>query len=327
MRAREISMTQTHTISPALSSEALFSKSKIQIDRGLSAKNDGNDEEFQLWGALALEVLAKASLSKIHPSLVVEPENINSLLEASGIRAGTAVRTIGAQAVYARLKHTVPNFRTPIFEECKKLAERRNSELHSGEAAFASFPPNYWEPNFWHAAELILSSMGMELEDWLGVNAEAPKSLLASVRDAKRQAAVERIKDYATTFRTRADGKKRGAAEQKRLREKSDNLDPNAFDDKFRYMLNQFWLGDCPACHSQGAVGGDRIFEELADDQDAADAGYEIVEIAYAPIEFYCPTCGLSLTGDEALGAGSLLEEYIEFDEREIEYEPDYGND
>ena len=44
-------------------------------------------------------------------------------------------------------------------------------------------------------------------------------------------------------------------------------------------------------------------------------------------MEFYCPSCDLRLDGAEEMKAAEFEEEYIDQDEREIEYEPDYGND
>ncbi len=48
---------------------------------------------------------------------------------------------------------------------------------------------------------------------------------------------------------------------------------------------------------------------------------------AYTPSDFYCQTCELSLVGDTAVNAAGLNEPYIETNEEEIKYEPEYGND
>ena len=119
----------------ALSHESLLVKSQLMAKRSVEAKHKDQETDCQLWAAGALELLAKAQLSGIHPSLVVEAENTNSLLEACGIPTSTKVRTINASVAYTRLNHTVPHFSTPVMESCKKLADRRNAELHSGEAA------------------------------------------------------------------------------------------------------------------------------------------------------------------------------------------------
>jgi hypothetical protein len=195
------------TVPTALAHVALLAKSKLLAKRSVESKQAGLDTECQLWAAAALELLAKAQLAGIHPSLVVEADNTNSLLEANCISTGTVVKTIGAAVGYARLKHTVPHFSTPVFEECRKLAERRNAELHSGDAACAAMPYEAWEGDFWNAADLILQSMGMSLQEWLGADAKAPEALLKEHRQAEVKAAKQRVKHHASEFKKTEQGK------------------------------------------------------------------------------------------------------------------------
>ncbi len=309
------------------STESLLAKSRIYARRSLEVKERGHPEEAQLWASLALELLAKASLAAIHPSLVVEPENPNSLLEACGIGTRTPVRAIKAQEAYARLKHTVAHFGTPAFEACKKLAERRNAELHSGEAAFVSVPLEGWEGDYWNAAELILSSMDSDLHEWLGADSKAPEQLLKELRAAKRKAALERVKQRAEEFARPPGSQKRSKKEIDDLRTQSKSLRPNEHLGLFQYLYVEYWLEECPACHSFGVVGGDQAYQDLADDQSGAEYGYEIVEHGFDPSEFRCPTCKLGLIGEEALGAVGITQQHVETEEVEIEYEPEYGND
>ena len=271
-----------------------------------------------------MELLAKAHLAGIHPSLVVEPDNTNSLLEANGIATGTAVRTISAHVAYARLKHTVPHFSTPVFEECRRLAERRNAELHSGDAAFAAMPYDAWEGDFWNAAELLLSNMGSDLQQWLGADAQAPKALLRAYRRAESTAARQRVKHHASEFKKSDLGKLSKAKFEALVHE---TLHRPIERSAFRYDYGFYWRQECPACKTIGALAGDEAWEELADDQRDADDGYEIIERGFAPVEFHCPTCGLSLVGEAAVSAAGLADEFVDTEEREITYEPDYGND
>jgi len=314
----------------ALLAESLLQKSKLYAKKALAAKQAGDDNDYQLYAALALELLAKSSLATIHPSLVVKAENLNSVLEANGISTGTAVRTIDASEAYTRLRHTVPSYTTPDMDACRKLAERRNAELHSGEAAFAAFPPDLWEGEFWHAAELILKSMHLTFDDWLGADAKAPEALLQTLRKAKRAAVKQRVERARTAFlEFKLDGKKKRSAKQiKQIREDSKSLDPYSDRDLFEYLVIEKWLDTCPACEAEGIVGGEKAYEELAEDQSDAEPGYEIVETGYYPLEFHCTTCQLALVGnEEVLIAGIADDGHYVQEQREIQYEPDYGND
>lgn len=306
--------------------DTLLAKSKLHAKRSLEAHKIGLDVECQLWAATALELLAKAQLASIHPSLVVEAENINSLLEANGISTGTVIRTITAYVAYARLKHTVPHFSTPVHDECKKLADRRNAELHSGDAACAEMHKDVWEGNFWNAAELILSSMDLDLKDWLGADSKAPSSLLKQHRDAEKKAAIQRVQHHAMLFKKTPQGKL-GKAKFAELVEETAKVDTEKYMKQFRYLYVKYWLHKCPSCGAFGIAAGDEAWEELAEDQSYADPGYEIIEHGYSPSEFYCPTCELSLVGDTAVWSAGLTDAHVEEVEEEIIYGPEYGND
>ena len=308
----------------AVAHETLLAKSKLMAKRSVDAKQAGMDIECQLWAAGALELLAKAQLSGIHPSLVVEAENTNSLLEACGIPTSTKVRTINASVAYARLNHTVLHFSTPVIESCKKLADRRNAELHSGEAACAAMPFEAWEGDFWNAADLILKSMDMDLQVWLGADSKAPKALLKAHRQAEVNAAKQRVIHHASEFQKTKNGKL-GRDKFKLFRAQTQQY---PIDYKvFHYLYSQTWHHECPACKTWGVAAGDLVWEDKAEDQDAAYYGYEIIEKGFSPSEFFCPTCGLSLVGDAAVNAVGINDEFIETEEVEIKYEPDYGND
>lgn len=310
----------------AITHEALLAKSKVHAKRSIEAKSQGRETDCQLWAATSLELLAKAQLAGIHPSLVVEVEkgNLNTLLEANGISTSTLVRTISATEAYVRLKHTVANFTTPVFAECKKLADRRNAELHSGDAACAAVPYDSWEGDFWNAADLVLSSMDMDLREWLGADAKAPKEFLKAYRTAERKMAVQRVKQHAAHFLSTPEGKL-GKDKFASLVAQTRGASPTP--SAFRYLYSAYWHEKCPSCGTWGFAAGDEEWEEPAEDQSSADHGYQIVERSYSPSEFQCPTCKLSLVGDTAVHAVGIVDSHITETEEEIQYEPDYGND
>ncbi|MEN5243196.1 hypothetical protein [Pseudomonas atacamensis] len=317
----------------AISAEALLGKSRLYALRALQAKASKDSEVYQIWAALALELLGKAQLAAIHPCLVVEADNPNSLLEACGVETDTKVKTISAHVVFARLKHTVAKFGTPHAKSCELISSRRNAELHSGQAAYAGVVDSDWEGEFWTTSELILASMGQELEDWVGSESKIPAALAKDFHTIKVQAAKQSIANARATFEkpdevpgsSQQKPKKRSPKEIKELQEHSQGLEWWTYRGAFRYHLDSHWDIPCPACESKGFLGGDRVHEEVIE-QDH-ESGYETVERYSTPVEFYCPTCDLHLEGAEAMKAAGFDEEYVEQDEREIEYEPDYGND
>ncbi|MNY37132.1 hypothetical protein D3C86_1716690 [compost metagenome] len=147
--------------------------------------------------------------------------------------------------------------------------------------------------------------------------------MLRAIAEAKRAAAEKRIAESAATFLARVPKQK----ERDALIAASLTQSPYPFIKRFKRAFDDYWGETCPACSANAVVGGDKTYEDLADDQDDADEGYEMVETGYAAEELFCPTCELSLIGEEALVAGGIDLERVDFNEREIEYEPDYGND
>lgn len=315
------------SIPSALSPEALYGKATLYARRALKAKEAGEDDAYQLWATLSLELLGKYALAKIHPSLVVDPKSSNSLLEACGINTATAVRTIDANEVFLRLKHVVAGFNSLAYAACKDLADRRNAELHSGHAAYVGISLEEWEGRLWHAVRLILQANDRDLEDLIGGAAAEKEQLIAHLSHIKHESALQKIEHARDRFGKDADDKRRSP--------KSMDDQRNASRTKSWWDLckhvdgfhDKYWVRDCPACGCSAVLGGEKDYEELTEDQDEVTPGYEEVETTYTPADFACIECSLRLSGTEELEAGGLGEEIVEIEEREISYEPDYGND
>lgn len=154
-------------VPPALSKEGLLGKSKVYILRAFRSKLAGELDEYQLWASLALELLGKAALASIHPSLVADPMHSVSLFAASGVHVSADTKTIPAKTLYERLRHLSKYFDTNVQNFCDQISLRRNAELHSGEAPFQQMRLESWEGHYWHAAQIILSMLNSSLEEWL----------------------------------------------------------------------------------------------------------------------------------------------------------------
>ena len=68
----------------AYDDNALFAKSQLYISRGYKASQGNDLEEYQLWAALALELLGKSTLAWVSPTLVADPQCVESLFAACG---------------------------------------------------------------------------------------------------------------------------------------------------------------------------------------------------------------------------------------------------
>jgi hypothetical protein len=116
-----------------------------------------------------------------------------------------------------------------------------------------------------------------------------------------------------------------------------------AIDESAKILwVNQSWDGSerekCPACGAFGFIGGSLWNEEVIEtddgtlsvDDEGAAYGYpptETIEKTFSIEAFECPVCGLVLDGIKEIAATELPEYFTEREDREREFEGDYGND
>ena len=310
--------------SPAFSTDALFSKSKIYISRGLRAKNENSLDEYQLWASLALELLAKSSLSNLHPALVADPTHYQSLFSACGHPISPDVKTIAAKTLFDRLSHISKKFDKRIRHFCEQQSLRRNSEIHSGESPFSALSPEAWEAKFWHASYILLEIQEKDLEQWLGADeSRVPNRLLSETRNAIAMMVQTKIEHAFDDFRStyKSDAKRLELIVSSREKEPWGHLE------RFSFSVDYYERHDCPACGSSGVLGGTLWDEEISDDQDPDAPFVEYVQVTYVSDEYVCLVCNLHLQGSEEIHATMLPVEFYNTEEREREFEPDYGND
>jgi hypothetical protein len=305
----------------AINSDALHTKSKVYISRALHRKAAGDLDEYQLWASLAIELLGKAALAHKHPSLVVDPNHQPSMFVAAGINVTTDVKTIAAKTLFERLGHLVPRFDKTIEKFCLGIAERRNAELHSADVPFRAMRLEAWEARYWHACDTILHQMGYSLEHWLGAaDAMAPLQLL----DEAAKALVAAVKLRVEASRDRFAARKK--SERERFVIEAALRLPQHQTAIFKSSYDEIWIESCPACGCRAFVAGDQTAEEISEERDEY-AIWELVDREFGGEEFRCPTCDLALVGNDEIEAAGLNPIHEDQEEREMEYEPEYGNE
>jgi len=307
---------------PALDPDAIFGKAKIYISKALGRKEAGDLDEYQLWASLAIELLGKAALAGIHPSLIVDPTHPESLLSASGINLSTDIKTITAKTLFERLRHIIPSFDEATKKYCTNISLRRNAELHSGETPFRTMRLDAWEAHYWHASQIILEHMDATLEDWLGATqAKAPKAIIEHAKAAKRLAVEVRIVKAKEAFGARK------RSDRESLLQDAESSRAFHYRNLFNLIADRKWECRCPACGGKAILAGVQVGEEVVDTFTDEDGAWEQVETYYSAEEFRCPVCELFLDGSDEINYAGLDSEHSEIDERQMEYEPEYGND
>jgi hypothetical protein len=306
---------------PAISSEPIFAKSKFYIQRALRRKEANDLDEYQLWASLALELLGKAALASIHPSLIIDPTHYQSLFAATGINISTDIKTIAAHTLFERLRHLAPKFEEPVKLFCNAIAQRRNAELHSGDTPFKTMKLEAWEARYWHAAQLILNMMKLSLDEWLGASdAKAPKQLLLHATKAKADAVVIRVQQAMEKF----NSLKKAEREQALSRAQTKNF--YEYRDLFRLLADAEWEAECPACSGKAYLAGMIVSEEIVDSTNGEDGAWEFVERSFVAEEFHCPVCDLQMQGSDEIEAAGMSTDHEAVEQREQEHEQEYGN-
>ena len=305
----------------AINDNALYEKSKVYIGRALSRKSAGDFDEYQLWASLALELLGKAALARQHPSLVVDPTHWQSMFVAAGINVTTDVKTITAKTLFERLAHLVPRFDKLVQKFCQDIAQRRNAELHSADITFRTMRLDAWEARYWHACDTILRQMGSSLDQWLGAaDAQAPRQLLDEAEKALEAVVILRVAAAKKQFEALKK------TERKLLATEAEQREPLHQAGFLKGNYDEIWTEICPACKCRAFMAGEQTAEDINEEYDE-HVIWEIVDREFVGEEFRCPTCELMLMGSDEIEAAGLSYIHEDQQDREMEYEPDYGND
>lgn len=311
----------------AIHPDALMGKSKVYIRRALHCKDIEDNDQYQLWASLALELLAKSILAKIHPSLIVKPDHFPSLSAASGINIETNIRTIPARTLFERLAKIIPEFDSKVEQFCDAISKRRNAELHSGEVPFQDMRLETWESQYWYNVQILLKISESNLEEWLGVNTKPPPAILDSFWKATEDIVKTKIEQAKEGFDKLS--KKDRSKLLDNMPEVTADCCRELFDLTEPYIC---WESECPACPGPAIMAGKQYGEDIInqaiEQEDEFDyIIWDNVVKYYGAEEFHCPICNLHLNRQSEIAVTNMNSEYDEIEERVSEYEPEYDNE
>lgn len=299
----------------------LWEKSKVNAF--MAHKQDNLTPYFPLWCSISLETLSRATLAFIHPSLLADPSKGSNILYVFDYyKEKEPPKSIPIKTVFDRLTRIVEQFKSKEIDFCLNLMERRNSELHSGAAAFADFPNKFWLADYYRICNILITFQKKEIKDWLPDD-DAKMAIEMIKKDYKLN--EKKIKKLILEHKN--EFYRKPASHQKILRIKADSS--NILNQLLSYQFEVV----CPSCKSKSIIRGEieKASEPYLD-------GDEIVrKISILPTYFHCVACELKLSGYDELqiaGFGGYFDkddrydpkDYYNFDSIDY-YEPDYGND
>ncbi len=280
--------------------DGLWQKAKLYIDRALDEERNG--PLFPFWATLGLELLARATLARVHPALLAEPD---CLVRAFGFEPGIRAKSVMAKTVFLRCQRIVPGFGEEELKKCMSMIDRRNEELHTGMLAFDALPTSLWLPEFFRICKLLLASQQRSLVDLLGEDeaAAADRMIVAAeegvLANVKKMIAQRRAEFEALN------------ADQREQRSEAGSLAAKECSETSKQLVR------CPACSGTAVITGEQV---RASEPRLRD-GLMHTDLAFLPTKIRCYSCGLELSGHASLYAAGLGGQYSVTQSRDpVEY-------
>jgi transcription elongation factor Elf1 len=270
--------------------DPLWTKAKLFLGRAFEYSAD--DPLFGLWCSFGLELLARAAIAAVSPTLLAEPHRDHqNLLHALGVGPKLSAPTsIGAAQVVALCQGLFSGFTKEDAVASMALINRRNAELHSAEAAFASYPSRQWLPGFYHSCSSLVETFGQDLESLLGADqARIAKEVLQESKEGVLGRVKASIAAYKRVFDEKAPEDRYAAAETARTQ-------------VAKLVYERHHKVTCPACTSDASVEGDLFGPKRLEHEDDDI----VVRQSVTPRVFNCLACGLKLTGYAELDVAEL---------------------
>lgn len=256
---------------------------------------DSDEWEYALWSGFSLEFLARAALANVSPALLAETDKTwTSLYHALGFNPTEerfSPRSIAISEVFKRLMAILPSF-TKEHEAFGILhTGRRNSELHTGEPAFDGIKGSVWQPRFYQTCEILLSSIGMTLDDFFGKDeANVATQLISAAADDSAKAVKGEVDAHKKVWQAKGEKERATLLAQASLRASR----------QAGHRVN------CPACASPALIFGEPVSAPVQSLRDG-----EITEKQeYLPNLFECSACGLKISGLSRLTVVGLGDRY-----------------
>ena len=284
-------MTATVTLHP-WSSDALFNKTLVYV--GEMEKLSTHDWQFAFWSSLSLELLARAALANVSPTLLADGKewrNVHYALGHPPTKKDFIPKSAVTNDILRILNEILPEFGKEFVDFCSLHCANRNAELHSGENRFAALKTSEWLPKYYATCEVLLNSMGKNLDD-LFDDPKTASEMISTLKDTAAKAVAKDIEICKNNWNSRTP------EEQLRLIAQA-----TAWATRFTGHR-----ADCPACGSPSLIKGTGWGPVSTTIDD--DSGLIIQKQTMIPASFECVACGLKIAGLSRLAASGLAEPF-----------------
>lgn len=285
--------------------DPLWTKARLFFEHALD--HDRDDPRFGLWCAFGLELLARAAIASVSPTLLAQSDREHRhLLHALG-RGDPKLgpQSISASEVFRLCSTLFDQFGAEHTTSALALVNRRNTELHSGESAFAGYTTQHWIPGLYSCCRALVEPLGETLATLLGKDEAAEAAAVLAVMEKEvRERVLNRIARYGEVFNNKPEAERSAAQVAAEAAAQ-------------RLAHNRHHRVRCPACSSVATVQGDTLGSSKVE-HDAIGAEI-VVKQAVAPRRFSCTACNLTLEGYAELAVARVGDQYT----RTTRYSPE----
>lgn len=249
------------------------------------------DWQFGFWSVLCLEMLLRAAVSNVSPTLLADGKDWHNLRFALGIDASAIAnlspKSIPTADVIKRVEVLFPAFTKEMTNSCAVHFQRRNGEFHSGALPFDDLDTSTWLPRYYECCETLLKTIQVSMAQIFGIDeAATATTLIQGLQDDTANAVNGTIHTHKTSW------DKLDLTERTDLAKRAETLASRAKGHRVT----------CPACQSAGLVKGAPAGPESATLED----GVIVVRQPMLPDHFDCAACGLAIKGYSKLHACGL---------------------
>ena len=279
-------------VSHEWSKDALFAKAQRFAEEML--KNDPEDWRFGLWSAFLLEILSRAALASVSPTLLADGKEWGNIMYALGTTPNIPKfnpRSTDITEVLKRLEIIFPAFTKDMMNFASAHLNKRNAEIHSGDLAFDGVGSSKWLPAYYGTISVLTGIVGETLQTLLGsAEAQNAETQIAALHDENAQSVKKTINAHRVLWDEKDE------SERKKLTTQADLLSPRHAGHRVR----------CPACNSVALVEG----RAVGPPKTTIDDGYVVEKQTMRPDKFKCVGCLLNIVGFAKLLACGLGDTY-----------------
>ena len=276
--------------------ESLYKKAKVYALKALEHDQPESDE-VPLWSILALELLARATLSRVNPALLADPRDSGSVLHACGFPSKKAPTSVPAKMVFHRCVVVCEDFTEQDYDKCLEWLNWRNEELHTGELPFEQLKTGAWLSDFFRICETLLVQNQSSLEDFVGSEHAATAADMTSALSAqKRSEAFETVKERKVEFQDFQIEER-----LEKIKKGKEKLERNyTLRARGREIV-------CPSCEGPALVIGNLIRSTTPRDND----GEFVQDDVWLPTALICWCCGLKFNEHAHVSALEYGDQFV----------------